>query len=94
VYQRLHGLACGRLPRHGGPAFRPLLLLRVSGGRHRPAAEADPAEYLLYRAALPVLDRKYRSFNYARADRGQRDVFASGVRTSSTSVAFPVLNDS
>jgi hypothetical protein len=25
---------------------------------------------------------------------GQRDVFASGVRTSSTSVAFPVLNDS
>ena len=25
------------------------------------------AEYLLYRAALPVLDRKYRSFNYARA---------------------------
>jgi len=25
------------------------------------------AEYLLYRAALPVLGRKYRSFNYARA---------------------------
>ena len=24
------------------------------------------ADYLLYRAALPVLGRKYRSFNYAR----------------------------
>jgi len=62
--------------------------------RHR-RATPENAEYLLYRAALPVLGRKIKIVQCACAlIAGQRDVFASGVRTSSAGFAFPVLNDS
>jgi hypothetical protein len=39
----------------------------ITQGHHGDPASRRIAEYLLYRAALPVFGRKYRSFNYARA---------------------------
>jgi hypothetical protein len=68
TYPATHNNADQRIDLHvcwsSGESLHRELRSETQVGSYQPG---QIAEYLLYRAALPVLGRKYRSFNYARA---------------------------